>query len=94
MNSLERVLAEDLARTVEAIAGSSREGTLAFITAHHPELRTRIEAAESRLTDQRAGLLARYAEWRKGLEEMENLWALAEWEASQPGAADALRAAA
>lgn len=94
MNPLEQVLTEDLTRALEAIAGNSREGTLAFITAYHPKLRERIEAVESRLADQRAALLAHYEEWRRSLEAMENLWALAGWEASQPGAADALRAAA
>jgi hypothetical protein len=94
MNPLERVLTEDLVRTVEAVARVSHEGTLAFITAHHPELRSRIEAAESRLAEQRSGLLARYEEWQRSLEEMENLWALAGWAAGQPGAGDALEAAA
>ena len=94
MKPLEHFLAEDLARTFEAIARGYSEGTLAFIAAHHPELRSRIEAAESRLAAQRAELLGRYDGWRRALEEMENLWALAAWEASQPGAADALRSAA
>lgn len=94
MNLLERILAEDLTCTLEAIAGSSCEGTLAFITAHHPGLRSRIEKAESRLAAERAGLLAQYASWRSTLEEVENLWALAAWEASEPGAADALSQAA
>lgn len=93
MNPLENLMAEDLARTVKAIAGVYGEGALAFITAHHPELRSRIEAIESRLAAQRAELLAQYEGWRRSLEELENLWALAGWEASQPGAADALRAA-
>ena len=94
MNPLEHVLAEDLARTLNAIAGNSGKGTLAFITAHHRELRARIEAAESRLADRRADLLEQYEAWRSALEALENLWALSGWEASQPGAADALRAAA
>lgn len=94
MNALEHVLTEDLSRTLEAIAGSSREGTLDFITSHHPGLRSRIEKAESRLATERAGLLAQYARWRSTLEELENLWALAAWEASEPGAAEALSPAA
>ena len=94
MNPLERVLTEDLSRTLEAIAGTSREGTLDFITAHHPDLRSRIEKAESRLAAERAGLLAQYAGWQSSLEELENLWALAAWEASEPGAAEALSQAA
>jgi len=94
MNPLERVLAEDLARTLTAISGNAGEGTLAFLTAHHPELRSRIEAAESELAARRAELLERYQVWGSALEAVENLWALAGWEASQPGAADAVRAAA
>ena len=94
MHSLERTLAEDLSRTLEVIAGTVRDGTFEFITAHHPGLRSRIENAESRLAAERAGLLAQYARWRSTLEELENLWALAAWEASEPGAAEALRLAA
>ena len=94
MNPLECVLTEDLSRTLEAVAGSSCKGTLDFITAHHPDLRSRIEKAESRLAAERAGLLTRYAEWRTTLEELENLWALAAWEAREPGAAEALSHAA
>ena len=94
MNPLERVLTEDISRTLEAVAGSSCKGTLDFITAHHPDLRSRIEKAESRLAGERAGLLAQYTEWRSSLEELENLWALATWEAREPGAAEALSQAA
>lgn len=94
MKPLEHLLADDLARTLEAIARGYSEGTLAFIAAHHPTLRSRVEAAESRLAVERAELLARYDGWRNTLEDLQNLWALAAWEASQPGAADALRSAA
>jgi len=94
MNPLERVLTEDLSRTLAAIAGSSCEGTLDFITANHPDLRSRIEKAEARLAAERAGLLAQYTGWRSTLEELENLWALATWEAREPGAAEALSQAA
>ena len=94
MNPLQRVLTEDLSRTLEAVAGSSGQGTLDFITAHHPDLRSRIEKAESRLAAERAGLLVQYAGWRSTLEELENLWALATWEAREPGAAEALSQAA
>lgn len=93
MNPLERILTDDLTRTLTAMAGTS-EGTLAFLTAHHPELRSRIDAAESELAARRAELLEQYEAWRSALEAIENLWALAGWEATQPGAADAVRAAA
>lgn len=94
MNPLERILIEDLRRSLEAIAGNSCEGTLEFISAHHPGLRSRIDKAESQLAAERAGLLAQYARWRSTLEDLENLWALAAWEASEPGAAEALFPAA
>jgi hypothetical protein len=46
------------------------------------------------LASRREELAERYGAWRGALEELQNLWSLAGWEAGQPGAADALREAA
>ncbi len=94
MNRMDQWLTQELSESLDLLAREVPPGTLAFITAHHPHLRSRIEAAEARLAERRDELIALYGAWRGALEELQNLWGLAGWEASQPGAADALREAA
>ena len=94
MSTIEQWLSQDLTEALNAVARDVPPGTLAFITVHHPHLRSRIEAAEARLAERRDELIALYGAWRGALEELQNLWGLAGWEASQPGAADALKEAA
>ncbi len=94
MNPLDRLLREEVSSSLERMAASSPEGTLAFITAHHASLRDRVEEGEVRLAALRAELLERYAEWEATLEEIENLWALAALKRSQPREADLLPSAA
>ncbi|MBI4588228.1 MAG: hypothetical protein HY725_05275 [Candidatus Rokubacteria bacterium] len=94
MSPLDGLLREDVSRCLEWIAGSSPEGTLAFLTAHHPGLRGRLEEAEARLAALRAQLLDDYAAWQATLGEMENLWALAALKTAEPGAPDAFKSAA
>jgi hypothetical protein len=94
MNPLDRLLREEMSRCVERIAGAYGEGTLPFVTAHHPRLGARIEEAETRLAGLRSGLLENYAAWEAALEEMENLWALAAMKQAEPGGSDLLKSAA
>lgn len=94
MNPLERLLAEEMARYLDRIAGSYSRGTLAFIDAHHPNLRGRLEEAEARLADLRVELLERYTAWQAALRDLEDLWALAELKRAEPGTADVLKSAA
>lgn len=94
MNPLDQLLRDEVSRSLERIAGTSPEGTLAFITAADPRLRVRLEEAEARLAGLRAEILDRYATWKASLRNLEDLWALAALKRTEPGATDALRSAA
>lgn len=94
MDRLDQLLRNEMSRSLERIAGSCPEGTLAAISAEHPRLRRRLDEAEARLAGFRAELLERYAAWQAGLAELENLWALAMLKRDEPKAADVFRSAA
>jgi len=87
MNPLDRLLGEELSRCLDRIAGSYAEGTLAFINAHHPGLRDRLDETESRVAALRLELMERYAAWQTALTDLEDLWALAELKRTEPRAA-------
>ena len=74
MNTLERLLQEELHRLVDRIAARAGDDTVAGLK---PDLRARIEGCEERLTALRAALLDGYQEWARLLEECEGLWAVA-----------------
>lgn len=86
MNPLEHLLEDELYRLLDRIAVATRPGTVGATASQHPELRARIEQAESRLAALRAALLAGYAEWQQTIEECENLWAVAELGSEGPAA--------
>lgn len=79
MNPVERTLNDELTGLLDRLAGSVPEGCLATIAAQRPTLRARIEEMEGRLAAVRAALLEDYGTWRRALEDVENLWALAAW---------------
>jgi hypothetical protein len=74
MNHLERLLEDDLNHLVDRIAARAEDETVAGLK---PDLKARIERSEERLTEVRVALLDGYTEWRRALEECEDLWALA-----------------
>ena len=74
MNTLERLLQDELNRLVDRIAGRVGDDIVAGLKT---DLRARIEGAENRLTGLRAALLDDYAEWARAIEECEDLWAVA-----------------
>lgn len=74
MNTLDRLLQEELNRLIDRIAAGAGEDTVAGLK---PDLRARIEACEGRLSALRAALLDSYEEWVRLLEECEGLWAVA-----------------
>jgi hypothetical protein len=82
MNSVDRVLYEELTNLVDRLATSVPKGSLAHAAAANPLLRTRLEEADAQLAAARASLLDGYGRWRRALEDVENLWALAAWRRS------------
>lgn len=79
MNPVERVLQGELMGLLDRLADSLPRGTFGSVAAASPTLRTRLDDAEARLGEVRAALLADYGRWRAGLDDLENLWALANW---------------
>lgn len=86
MNPLEHLLEDELNRLVDRLAVAIHPGTVGVTASERPELRRRIEEAESRLAELRQALLERYGEWKQLIEECEDLWAVAELESDGPPA--------
>src|SRR3989338_7394306 len=97
MNTVERVLYDEITRLLDRLAVSVPDTSFDAIRAANPTLRARLEEAEATLAAQRAGLLEGYGRWRRALEDVENLWALAAWrsaateEPAEPASALAAR---
>jgi hypothetical protein len=75
-----------------AVAGGSLETT----SAANPTLRSRLDDMEASLARARATLLEDYGRWRRTLDDLESLWAVASWAsaaAEQPAEYAAARAA-
>ncbi len=79
MNAVERVLDGDVNALLERLAASVPQGCLEAITPARPGLKQRLDEVEARLTTTRTALLESYGLWRRTLEDLENLWALAAW---------------
>jgi hypothetical protein len=82
MNSVDRVLYDELTHLIDRLATSVPNGSLAQAAAANPRLRGRLDEADAQLAAARATLLEGYDRWQRGLEDMENLWALAAWRRS------------
>ena len=76
MNTLERLLQNDLNHLVDRIAATIPMGMLADCVERRPELTSRLGEAETRLSLVRQSLLQGYAAWREALQECGDLWAL------------------
>lgn len=79
MNPVERVLYDEITRLLDRLAVSVPDTSFEAIRAANPTLRARLDEAEATLAAQRAALLEGYGRWRRALEDVENLWALAAW---------------
>ena len=79
MNTVDRILYEELTHLVDRLATSVPNGSLAQAMAANPLLRARLDEADAQLAAARASLLDDYGRWRRALEDVENLWALAAW---------------
>ena len=84
MNAIERIVQDDLDRLIDRLATSTHEGMLAECLQQDPELVTRLEDAETKLTAARQDLLKTYGAWRDALDECGDLWGLAELAAGRP----------
>lgn len=80
MNSVDRVLYEELTHLMDRLATTVPAGSLN--TSGQPLLRTRLDEADAQLAAARESLLEDYGRWRRALEDVENLWALAAWRSS------------
>src|SRR4026209_330404 len=90
MNTLERLLQDDLNRLVDRIAARMSAETGAGMAG---ELKARIDRSEDRLSGLRTALLDGYAEWARAIEECEDLWVLSELRREAEGANTGRRAA-
>jgi hypothetical protein len=78
MNPVERLLQDEITRLVDRIATSvPSDGVSAHVMTS--AARKRLDDAEAQLAQARASLIEGYGRWRRALEDVENLWALAAW---------------
>jgi len=82
MNAVDRVLYEELTHLIDRLATSVPNGSLTQAAAANPLLRARLDEADAQLAAARASLLDGYGRWRRALEDVENLWAVAAWRRS------------
>ena len=77
MNAVEQVLSDEITELLERLAGSVPGGCLTAVDSRQPTLKKRLDEMEHQLTVARATLLEGYGRWRRALEDVENLWAVA-----------------
>jgi hypothetical protein len=77
MNAVEQLLYDEITHFIDRLATSVGPGP-ALPTAI-PTMRARLDDVESDLATARAAMLESYGRWRRALEDVENLWALAAW---------------
>jgi hypothetical protein len=81
MSPVERVLDDDMSQLLERLASTIPGGCLESTAARHPGLRRRLDELEGQMAALRTTLVEGYGRWRRNLEDLENLWALAAWKA-------------
>ena len=79
MNAVDVVMQDELGRLMDRLAATVPGGSLEATSAANPTLRTRLDDMEISLAVARAALLEDYGRWRRTLDDLENLWALASW---------------
>ena len=78
MNPVERLLQDEITHFIDRLASSMPPvGVASHVMT--PAVRTRLDDAEMQLAQARAALTEGYGRWRRALEDVENLWALAAW---------------
>jgi hypothetical protein len=79
MNPVEQLLYDEVTHFIDRLA-TSVPG--AGIPATIPSMRARLEDADAELATARMAIIESYGRWRRALEDVENLWALAAWRSS------------
>ena len=79
MNAVDVVLQDELGRLMDRLSATVPSGSLAATSATNPALRARLEDVEVLVATARAALLEDYGRWRRTLDDLENVWALAAW---------------
>ena len=77
MNAVEQVLSAEITELLDRLAETVPGGCLTAVGSRQPTLKKRLDEMESQLTVARATLLEGYGRWRRALEDVENLWAVA-----------------
>jgi len=89
MNAVDAVLQTELGQLMDRLAATVPGGSLETTNTSNPTLRSRLDDMDTRVTLARATLLEDYGRWRKALDDLENVWALAAWGAAPAGAVSA-----
>lgn len=87
MNQMERLLNDEVNRLMDRLAASVPDDCLGALGPKGPTLKRRLDEAEAHLAAVRATLMDDYGRWRRVLEDVENLWALASWRSASDDAA-------
>jgi hypothetical protein len=82
MSRLERVLNDEISQLLERLSGTVPDGCLEEMASRSPVLRRRLDEVEGQMAIVRAALLDSYGRWRRGLDDLENIWALAAWKSA------------
>jgi hypothetical protein len=77
MNAVEQLLYDEVTHFIDRLATSVSPDA-----AVPTGIRTRLDDADSELATARAAMVESYGRWRRALEDVENLWALAAWRSS------------
>jgi hypothetical protein len=77
MNAVEQVLGTEMTDLLERLAATVPDECLSAVGSRQPTLKKRLDEMESQLTMARSALIEDYGRWRRALEDVENLWALA-----------------
>ncbi len=83
MDSLDRLLRDDLNRLLDRIVASALETPGTTAPPREDRLRLLMDEAEGHLSEVRLRLLRDYAEWRQAMDECDGLWALSRLRAGE-----------
>jgi hypothetical protein len=80
MNVVEQLLYDEVTHFMDRLATSVAPSALH--PTGIPAMRARLDDADSELATARVAMVESYGRWRRALEDVENLWALAAWRSS------------